>query len=287
MDSTSPNPPVNSIMEVSPEARIAEIKGQLRKLERRDWWLWALAIIVMLLLTAAVVSLSFPNLLKVDDPFFQFSLDQSVRSLVGLVLLFNAYSIYQQFMIKRVRRQFAQQLQAMEHLEVRAEEFHRLATTDPLTGLANRRTAEQRLAAETERSRRHGHPLTLAAFDLNNFKEINDRYGHPAGDQVLREFAQRLSSAVRVSDLPVRMGGDEFLVVLPECRIEQVSSLLARLRPIAVDFQGTSIPVKFSVGCVDYEQGETAEQFLARVDQKLYTDKRAGKARQENQPVLP
>ncbi len=202
----------------------------------------------MLLLTAAVVSLSFPNLLKVEDPFFQFSLNQAVRGLVGLVLLFNAYTIYQQVMIKRLRRQLSEQLDAMGRLRVRAEELHKQATIDALTGLYNRRFDKQRLAAEAARSRRHGHPFTVVALDLNSFKQINDRYGHPAGDHVLKEFAARLNGAVRVSDLAIRMGGDEFLILLPECPPEQVQALLARLGPFEVDYRGEKISVSCSAG---------------------------------------
>jgi diguanylate cyclase (GGDEF)-like protein len=274
------------ISDVAAEARLEEIRAQLKKLERRDWWLWTLAIVVMLFLTVAVVSLTFPGLLKVDDPFFQFSLNQSVRGLIGLVLLFNAYTVYQQVIIKRLRRQFSEQLEAMGHLHVRAAEFHKLATTDPLTGLSNRRTAEQRLLAEAARSRRYGHALTIVAFDLNDFKQINDRYGHPAGDLVLRTFGEKLAGAIRVSDVAVRMGGDEFLLLLPECPVDRVPALLARVRPLEVDFQGVRIPVEFSAGYVGYERGETPEQFLERADQSLYADKRAAKARKKHQPAL-
>ena len=280
MDSSASGP-LGPISDISSESRVAEIRGQLRKLERRDWWLWSLAVIVMLLLTVAVVSLSFPDLLALRDPFFQFSLDQAVRGLVGLVLLFNTYSIYQQVEIKKLRKQFSEQLDAMGHLTVRAEEFHRLATTDPLTGLSNRRTAQERLAREAARSQRYGHPFTVVAFDLNHFKEINDTYGHPAGDLVLQEFAKRLSGGMRLSDTAVRMGGDEFLLLLPECRIEQVPTILSRVRNLIVDFQGVRIPVEFSAGCVSYETGETPEQFLERADRTLYADKRAGKPHPE------
>ncbi len=276
MDTPLPNPPV-PIPEVSKE-RVEEVREQLRKLERRDWWLWVLAVIVMLLLTTAVVSLNFPGLIQVDDPFFQFSLDQAVRGLVGLVLIFNAYSIYQQVIVKRLRRQFSQQLDAMGHLRIRAEEFHRLATTDPLTGLANRRTGEERLAVELARSRRHGHALTLVAFDLNNFKQINDQYGHAAGDLVLHTFAQRLAKSLRASDLAIRLGGDEFLALLPECKIDQASNLLARLKPLDVHYQGTHIPVDFAAGLVGYARGDTPEQILERADRALYANKRAAKA---------
>jgi diguanylate cyclase (GGDEF)-like protein len=272
-----PELPVETPTEVPSEDRLTEIQASLKKLERRDWWLWVMAIIVMLLLTGAVVSMSFPELLKTDDAFFRFSLNQAVRGLVGLVLLFNTYTIYQQYQVKRLRRQLSEQLQAMGRLRMRAEEFHRLATIDPLTGLYNRRFAEQRLAAEASRSQRHGHPLTVISFDLNNFKKINDRYGHPAGDAVLKEFADRLDSAIRVSDFAVRMGGDEFLAILPECTLAQVQSLLNRIAKVEVDFQGAHIPVDYSHGCVGYEPGETPERFLDRADQLLYADKRRSK----------
>ncbi len=211
------------------DQRLGEIQAQLEKLERRDWWLWSMAVIVMLLLTFTVFSMSFPELIKVDDPFFQSGLDRAVRGLAGLVLIFNAYTVYQQVMIKRLRRQFSEKLGEMQVLQVRAQEFHRLAIIDPLTGLYNRRVAEERIAAEASRSQRYGDALAVVALDLNDFKRINDTYGHPAGDQVLKEFAKRLSSAIRLSDFAARMGGDEFLVLLPECPATQVEAFLKRL----------------------------------------------------------
>jgi diguanylate cyclase (GGDEF)-like protein len=113
----------------------------------------------------------------------------------------------------------------------------------------------------------------------------NDRYGHPAGDLVLCAFAERLASTIRLSDMAVRLGGDEFLLLLPECKIDQVPALLSRLRPLDVNFQGTRIPVEFSLGCVGYERGETPEKFLERADQSLYAEKRSAKVR-TRQPVL-
>ena len=280
--SNSPSP----ILDVPEEARLEEVREQLRRIEQRDWWLWMLAIVVMFFLTVAIVSLSFPELLKVDDPFFLLNLSRSVRGLIGLVLLFNGYTVYQQVINKRLRRQFSEQLEAMVQLRVRAAEFHKLASTDALTGLANRRTAEQRLLAEAARSRRYGHLLTIVAFDLNDFKNINDRYGHAAGDLVLRAFAEKLASAIRLSDLAVRMGGDEFLLLLPECPVDQVPVLVERLRGLEVNFQGHRIPIEFSSGCAGYDRAETPEQFLVRVDQRLYADKRASKAHVMSKTVL-
>jgi diguanylate cyclase (GGDEF)-like protein len=272
MESPSPILP-----EVPRDLHWAKIQAQLERLERRDWWLWSLAVVVMLLLTVAVVSMSFPELLKVDDPFFRYSLDRAVRGLVGLVLIFNGYTIYQQWTIKKLRREFSAQLSKMGRLEDKAAELHRLATVDALTGLYNRRYAEQRLAAETARSRRYGHPLLVLALDLNKFKEINDAYGHGAGDLVLRQFAERLNSAIRISDIAARMGGDEFLAILPECPAEQIETILKRLRPLEVEYERNKIPVTFSAGWVGYETGESIEQFLDRADRTLYVDKRSSK----------
>jgi diguanylate cyclase (GGDEF)-like protein len=284
------NPPATSPPDALPDAdsatRLKEILEQLKKLERRDWWLWIVAILVMSLLTLAVISMSFPDLLKTDDPFFKFSLNQAMRGLVGLVFLFNTYSIYQQVTIKRTRGLLSKQIEDMGKLQMRADIFYKQATTDPLTDLANRRTAEQHLFKEVSRARRYGRDLTLVAFDLNNFKQINDRYGHAAGDLVLTEFAAKLAAATRLSDLAVRMGGDEFLLILAECPTKDVPILVGRLRPCTVNFHGVSIPVEFSAGCVGYQKGETSEQFLERADRTLYADKRAGKVRSALQPAL-
>jgi diguanylate cyclase (GGDEF)-like protein len=265
-----------STIELPSESRLQEIHARLRKLERRDWWLWVVAIVVMLLLTLAIFSLSFPGLMQYADPMFQFSLNEAVRGLVGLVLLFNSYSIYQQVQIKRLRRQLSGQLDSMNRLVVRAEEFQKQATIDPLTGLYNRRFAKGRLEAEASRSLRYARPLTVVSFDLNKFKEINDRYGHGAGDEALVEFAKRLTAAIRVSDVPVRMGGDEFLAILPECPVDAVQTMLNRLSTISISWEGKTIAVNYSAGWVAYEQGETPEQFLERADRTLYANKRAG-----------
>jgi diguanylate cyclase (GGDEF)-like protein len=136
------------------------------------------------------------------------------------------------------------------------------------------------LAAEVARSERKGHPLTVLTLDLNSFKQINDTYGHPAGDQVLQEFAARLNKVIRGADLAVRLGGDEFLVLLPECTLPQLQLVLGRLGSLEVDWQGQKIPVTFSAGWKQYEMGERPEEMLARADELLYSRKRAGKVTQ-------
>lgn len=254
----------------SAETGVKELAEERRRIDRRDWWVRGYSIFVILLLTFAVISLTLPALLTGAETIFKIKLTEAVFGLITLIVLFNIYTLYQEILIKRLRRQL---LEKQDHSHI----LRNLAMIDPLTGLYNRRFAEQRLAAEVARSERRGHPLTVLTLDLNNFKEINDTYGHPAGDLVLQEFASRLNKVIRGSDLAVRLGGDEFLVVLPECTLEQLKLVLERLRSFELDWQGQKIPVTFSAGWKDYEMGDRPEEMLARADQALYTNKRAAK----------
>jgi diguanylate cyclase (GGDEF)-like protein len=261
---------VNAAMAAAAQARDTEAAHELSRIERRDWWIWAYSILVILLLTFAVLAQSLSALGQGAETLFHMKMSEVVFGLVSLVLLFNIYTVYQQILIKRLRRELAEK---RGHSDI----LRNLAMIDPLTGLYNRRFAQQRLNAEVARSERRGHPLTVLALDLNNFKEINDTYGHPAGDRVLREFAAKLNRVIRGSDLAVRLGGDEFLVLLPECTMEQLQLVLGRLGSIDVDWQGQRIPVTFSAGWEQYEMGDRPEELLARADEALYDRKRASK----------
>ena len=260
----------NSPLPSSVEASDQELTRQLRQIERRDWWAWGYSILVMLLLTFAVISFSLPALQQELKTFFNVKVSDALFGLIVLVVVFNVYTIYQQVLIKRLRLQLAEK---HGHSEI----LRNLAMVDPLTGLYNRRFAMQRLASEVARSERRGHPLTVLTLDLNDFKQINDMHGHPAGDQVLQEFATHLNRVIRGSDLAVRLGGDEFLVLLPECTLEELQLVLGRLGSLVVDWQGHKIPVTFSSGWRQYQLGDRPEELLARADQALYAGKRANK----------
>jgi diguanylate cyclase (GGDEF)-like protein len=246
------------------------IADNLRKIEQRDWWVWANTIFVMLLLTGALISFALPSLLQGATTFLKIKVTEAIFGLVVLVILFNAYTIYQQVLIKRLRRQLAEK---QNHSQILRD----LAMIDALTGLYNRRFAEQRLAAEVARSARKGHPLTVVLLDLNEFKHINDNYGHPAGDLVLQEFAAALNRAVRSGDLAVRMGGDEFLLILPECNHEQLRLVLDRIGSLEVVWEGRKFPIKYAAGWKEYVAGDQPEAMLAAADQALYENKRAAK----------
>jgi diguanylate cyclase (GGDEF)-like protein len=249
------------------ESYMAGIHANLRTIQRRNWWSWSNMVVVVFLLTGAFLSSTLPSMLQ-DDTVHRADLNLAVRGLVGLVLLFNIYSLWQQIRIKRLYDE-------IQEKQAHAETLYRLAMFDPLTGLYNRRFAEPCIEAEVLRSRRNGTPLTLLLLDLDEFKQINDRHGHPAGDAALRAVGERLKKAVRGSDLAARLGGDEFLLLLPECDLGQLSRVLARLTPFEIEAGGQKIPVTYSVGWKQWEPGESHTDFLEAADRALYKSKKA------------
>ncbi|HEV2224357.1 MAG TPA: GGDEF domain-containing protein [Candidatus Acidoferrales bacterium] len=257
--------------------RANEIRTSLKSLDRKQWWMWSSAVLIILLLTIGVASFSFPWLLRMGEGTYSFYLSQAVRGLVGLVLIFSVYSVYQQSQINKIRGQLADQMESVAKVELLTEEVYKLAVLDPLTNLHNRRSGEQRLFEEIARSRRHARPLTILLLDLDDLKQCNDKFGHDAGDIMIRAFADCLKRAIRGSDLAVRLGGDEFMVILPECRAEEVRHVLGRLQGLEIECTGEKVSVSFACGWADYQPGESAQELLKRADEALYTDKRSAK----------
>lgn len=155
---------------------------------------------------------------------------------------------------------------------------NRQMITDGLTGLFNDSHFRNTLQWEVDRANRYGRRLSMAMIDLDHFKPLNDRHGHLAGDQVLREFARLLQLTQRESDLAARYGGDEFVLILPETGIEGAHRLMQRLRgqieAAPWRFDGVPMVVTSSMGAAELRQGQTAGQFLREADQALYADKK-------------
>jgi diguanylate cyclase (GGDEF)-like protein len=159
-----------------------------------------------------------------------------------------------------------------------------LATTDELTQLANRRQFDEALAAEVLRAERFRDPVAVVVADLDNFKEINDRFGHDVGDLVLRAFAAAIRTNVRDVDLPARYGGEEFTVLLPATDADGGRQLAERLRlaveELSLDSGGAgSVPVRSSFGVASYPAEPSASALMRAADRALYRAKAAGKNR--------
>ena len=161
----------------------------------------------------------------------------------------------------------------------RYREARRLADTDALTGLRNRRFFHETLLRECTRAHRYGRSLALLALDVDDFKAINERVGHLAGDTVLAETAARLRAALRASDVACRVGGDEFAILLPEAGARQAAQLYDRVETaVSSEPIGTIERLTLSGGVAQLADGEDATAFFERADEALYRAKQRGKA---------
>lgn len=165
-------------------------------------------------------------------------------------------------------------------LEARRMEQESLASTDPLTGLANRRKAESFLARELARFDRTGTPFSLIMLDLDHFKAVNDRFGHPTGDRVLMSVASAIAGSIRAEDIASRWGGEEFLVLLVDSDAGDAPNTAERIRR-AIASACSFLPdgLSASAGVVASSSGEGVGQLLVRADRALYEAKRSGRDR--------
>ena len=187
-------------------------------------------------------------------------------------------------LMARVRTQLRHR-RYQERLRVSLHASLELAVTDPLTGLHNRRYMTNHLTTQVATCGANGKHVCLLILDIDFFKQVNDSYGHPAGDEVLKEFASRLKANVRGIDLPCRFGGEEFVVVMPDTDVAFASSIAERLRAQVADAafkipDGTYIDVTVSIGVAStHGSQDTVEALLERADQALYRAKREGRNR--------
>ena len=165
----------------------------------------------------------------------------------------------------------------VSNYETRLKAVEQLAVRDPLTGLANRRYVEERIGLRVEEKQ----TFCIAILDLNRFKKVNDTHGHPAGDEVLKQFSQELRSNSRPADIVGRWGGDEFILIL-DCPLAGAESQLERVRqwvygeysiPLGAGKEAIKVHVDASVGLAQWKPGETMQQVIERADAAMYQQK--------------
>jgi diguanylate cyclase (GGDEF)-like protein len=164
------------------------------------------------------------------------------------------------------------------------QHLQRQATTDSLTGLLNHGYFHRRLREEVQRAKRYQSPLSVFLMDADNFKQINDRYGHHTGDTVLRLLASQLREQLRETDLIARYGGEEFIVLLPHTHLEPAQLTAERVRQavhqMAVPYRRQRVRVSVSIGVAGFPQhGQTGDALIQKADEALYRAKGAGKDR--------
>ncbi len=209
------------------------------------------------------------------------------RLLRGLDMGVNDYltrPIDRNELVARVRTQIRRKRHG-DHLRDRLDESVEFAITDGLTGLHNRRYMERHLTALADQARTAGRPLSVLVADIDHFKSINDTYGHDAGDNVLREFGARFRRNTRGIDLACRVGGEEFIIIMPETTLEKALQVGERLRdciasePFRANMD-TRVGVTASVGIATLERSDdSVEALLKRADCALYAAKRDGRNR--------
>jgi diguanylate cyclase (GGDEF)-like protein len=175
-----------------------------------------------------------------------------------------------------------------EELVVQSERLEAMLFEDPLTGLSNRRFILAQLAAVVSGARRHERPLSIAVVDIDHFKSVNDTYGHAAGDRVLAAVAASLREHLRAEDHLGRLGGEEFLALLPDADAEAVAAATEKLRAeiasLTVHYEGRELGVTVSIGWAAWD-GEEPDELMRRADVALYEAKGAGRDRVEGAPA--
>lgn len=163
------------------------------------------------------------------------------------------------------------------------ETIYRMTIIDGLTGVHNKRFLMETLEREIPRARRHGRPLSLLMLDLDHFKNVNDSYGHLAGDFVLKELATTVKSRLRPDDVIGRYGGEEFAILLPETPVLGAAKIADELRALiesrTFDFESEKIRVTVSIGAAQLQEGQDELGFVKNADERLYGAKRAGRNR--------
>ena len=256
---------------------------KLSQAERRDWELWFLTLFLGSCVSIGLLVVIFPTVFWKRDVLViprEYAV-QLFYGLLTLVILFNIYAIRQHSRVRSLRR-----ILLREHMESLRNQ--QLSVLDPLTEVYNRRYLEVFLGQEIRRAERYGQTFALVMLDLDGFREINNQFGHPVGDEALKATGRLLRQGCRRSDVIVRYGGDEFLLLLPETELDGAAVLVKRLRQVFSEFnQKTSFgfELSFSAGVVTNGGGKDLPDLLVEVDQNLYTEKRMRQWQSEAAPA--
>ena len=265
--------PRSSPLEGLPTVRAQRAESELRQLGRREWWLWLSAFFVTTLSSVAFLLSSFPSFFRRSDHFYDLRSEQVRWAIMCLVLLFNGWLLYRQWLFRRQRRQLTGQSAASQAPSPISDP----SGLDPVTGLHTRAFIEHQLGKEIARAKRQNTSLSLATIHIDEFDEVSKRYGQAATDLALKELGRRLKRACRGSDFAVRLSTDDFLLVLPECGLGEVKLVLNRLGSLEMTCSGKEMTLSYTTGWVDYQTGDMPSDLLRRTQEILHLYENAAK----------
>ena len=256
-----------SPLEGSSQFRVQAAESNPQQISRHEWWLWFSALFVTLLSGVAFLLSSIHSFFRHADYFYEIRADQAQWATLCLVLLFNGWLVYRQWSFRRLRKRLTG---APADAQVLPQTLAESAGLDPVTGLYTRASLEQHLGKEVARSRRQNTALSLATVHIDELAHLTMRYGKPAVDNALKELARRLKKASRGSDIAARIAEDDFLLLLPECGVNEVKQVLNRLGAVEVTASGQRASLSITTGWVDYQPGDLPADLLKRAAELLH-----------------
>jgi diguanylate cyclase (GGDEF)-like protein len=249
-----------------------DLYEELEALSARDWQLWSICALLIVVFAIGFAAFALPNLSSVSVRTDHQYLPQLFFGLIALIILFNIYILDQKRTLNRTRAQMLKQL-------VRSSQEKEVALIDPLTGVFNRRYMEEVVPRETSKALRSGTEVSFLMIDVDGFRDINTKFGHFGGDQYLRDLATLLKKTFRGSDTVLRVGGDEFLVILPETSEKQAQRAAERLQWETKWWNQAGhakYEISLSCGVATFHEGMDTKQVLDLADREMYRAK-AGK----------
>ena len=258
-------------VERSGSQRTENIQHEIEQLSSRDWQLWSIGALLMLVLASGFFALVLPNLawsqrnLILDHRF----VPQLMFGLITLIVLVNIYLVAQRKSLNTARGSLIRELVYSQRLE-------NLSLYDPLTQLFNRRAMDEFVNREVTRVNRLGTQLTFLMLDVDGFRNVNSSFGHQAGDEVLVDVARMLKNNFRGADLLFRYGGDEFLVVMPETSEEQAEIAVRRMLRSVENWNVSNrrgFDLGLNWGISAHVAGAEIAEVLRQADRKLYQRK--------------
>ncbi len=251
---------------------LSTLGEQLSNLEKRDWELWLIVSVTGLLVSAGFLALCFPSVFLNDESLrLDLTLSRPLfLGLIALIVLLNLYLISRRFELRRVR-------ETVISTTIQSELMRLQSFLDPLTEVYNRRSLDDVALRHIRYAQRTKSQLTFLMVDIDKFKQVNTRLGHMTGDLVIREVASILKNSVRGSDVVVRYGGDEFLIILPGTSSAGALIVVNRIKETVGSWSGENnlqgVALSVSIGVSEWREGESLDLVLNRSDQQMYSEK--------------